>query len=62
MGRAELQQGRERRCVFVLTQQPSREVAFERVKVRADHFIQEWRMRPRARATPTQGPAHDRAG
>ena len=45
-GKAELRQGREQRCVFVLAQQPSREAALERVRFRAKFFVDEWVTRP----------------
>ena len=41
-GKAELQELRQTRCVFVVTRQPSREAALERLKFRAHHFIEEW--------------------
>lgn len=50
-GKAELRQGREARCVFVIAQQPSREAARARLQLRAGHLIQEWE----ARATSEQG-------
>lgn len=50
-GKAELRQGREQRCVFVLAQQPSREAALERVRFRAKYFVDEWVIR-------TQGGGH----
>jgi hypothetical protein len=34
--------------VFVLAQLPTREAVFERVKIRADQFIQEWQTRTEA--------------
>ncbi|MDQ0083851.1 hypothetical protein J2W35_004217 [Variovorax boronicumulans] len=46
-GKAELRQGRVQRCVFVLTQQPSREAALERVRFRARYFVDEWTTRRR---------------
>lgn len=44
-GKAELRQGSEVRCVFVLARQASREAVFARLKVRAHYFIQEWEAR-----------------
>lgn len=41
-GKAELRQGRETRCVFVLAQQSTRQAVLERLQFRADHFIDEW--------------------
>jgi hypothetical protein len=35
------------RCVFVLTQQPSRDAALERVRFRARYFVDEWTTRRR---------------
>jgi hypothetical protein len=46
-GKAELRQGRVQRCVFVLTQQPSRDAALERVRFRARYFVDEWTTRRR---------------
>jgi hypothetical protein len=45
MGKAELRQGSASRCVFVIAQQPTREAALARLKLRADHFIEEWEIR-----------------
>lgn len=45
-GRAELWWGHTQRCVFVLAEQPSREIALVRMKARIDQFIQEWNTRP----------------
>lgn len=44
-GKAELREGRETRCVFVLAQTPTREEVLSRLQLRADHFINEWRAR-----------------
>lgn len=44
-GKAELRQGGEARCVFVIAQQHSREAARVRLQCRVDHFIQEWEAR-----------------
>ncbi|WP_143072686.1 MULTISPECIES: hypothetical protein [unclassified Variovorax] len=44
-GKAELRQGREARCVFVIAQQGSREAAQARLQFRIDHFVREWEAR-----------------
>ena len=44
-GKAELRQGRETLCVFVIALQGSREAAQARLQFRADQFIQEWEAR-----------------
>lgn len=44
-GKAELRQDGESRCIFVISQQASRETAYARLQFRADHFIQEWEAR-----------------
>jgi len=44
---AQLLQGREVRCVFVLAKQPSRDAALQRIAERADKFISEWKVRSR---------------
>lgn len=45
VGKAELRQGGEARCVFVIAQQESRETARARLQFRVNHFIQEWESR-----------------
>ena len=44
-GKAELRQGHDARCVFVLAQQLTRDAVLERLKVRTDQFIAEWQTR-----------------
>jgi len=51
-GKAELREGAAQRCVLVIAQQPSREAALERLKFRAEYFIQEWAIRQRRGAVP----------
>jgi hypothetical protein len=51
-GKAELREGRDARCVFVLTQQPTREAAYARAKVHAEQFVAEWALRQRERVAP----------
>jgi len=51
-GKAELREGAAQRCVLVISQQPSREAALERLKFRAEYFIQEWAVRQRQGTAP----------
>jgi hypothetical protein len=44
-GKAELRFEGEQRCVLVIAQQPSREAALHRVKIRAEFFVSEWTSR-----------------
>lgn len=47
VGIAKLRLGGIPRCVLVITQQLSGDSAFERAKLRAKHFVDEWAVRPR---------------
>lgn len=52
-GKGELRQGHATRCVFILTQHPTRDAAVERLRVRAKDFIADWSARHgEARASP----------
>jgi len=50
-GKAELRQGLIPRCVLVVTQQSTREAAFEHIQFQADDFIAEWNSRPTTAAS-----------
>ena len=51
-GKAELRQGNTQRCILVIAQQLTREAALERLKCRAEHFIQEWSDRSKGTVSP----------